>query len=280
MPDLAYLNGAFLPLADAKVSVEDRGFQFGDGVYEVIRTYRGRPFELAAHLRRLDTSAQAIHLTMPESLVRLTGLVEEGIRRAEFPETKIYIQVSRGVSPRDHAFPVGCVATLVMTFREMRPLDQALRDKGVAVMTTDELRWARCDVKSVNLLGNVLAKQRALEAGAFEALFIRDGVVTEGAVSNVMAVRRGELYTAPVGPTILAGVTRQVVLDLAQKEGVPVHEEALTLAQLQSAEEVFLTGTTMEVLPVVRLNANPVGKGIPGPVTLLLARRFQEAIGP
>ena len=152
-----------------------------------------------------------------------------------------------------------------------------MRANGVRVITLDDLRWSRCDVKSLNLLGNVLARQRALEAGAFEAIFVRNGVVTEGAVSNVMAVRRGTLFTAPTGPTILTGVTRQYVLDLAREDGVTIREEALTIAELVSSEEVFLTGTTIEVLPVVRIDETPIGAGTPGPTTAKLARRFEAA---
>lgn len=278
MADLAYVNGEFLPLAEARVSIEDRGFQFGDGVYEVIRTYGGRPFHLKAHLDRLAVSAQAISLELPESAARLASLAEEGIRRAGFPETKVYLQVTRGVAPRDHAFPRNGRSTLVMTFRALQPMDPALRSKGVGVVTMDDLRWARCDIKSVNLLGNVLARQRALEAGAFEALFVRQGVITEGAVSNVMAVERGILYTAPTGPMILAGITRQVVLDLARAEGIAVREEALPLARVRSADEMFLTGTTVEVLPVVRIDGGAVGGGTPGPVTTRLGRQFQAVI--
>ncbi len=277
MAELAYLNGTFLPLAQAMVSVEDRGFQFGDGVYEVVRTYGGRPFELHAHLERLAASAEAIRLSLPEGgLPLLAALVQEGTRRAEFPETKVYIQVTRGSAPRDHAFPPQGRSTLVMTFRHMRSLDPALKSQGVDVICMEDPRWARCDIKSLNLLGNVLARQRAIEAGAFEALFIRGGAVTEGSVSNVVAVRQGTLFTAPLGPAILAGVTRQRVLDLARKEGIPVRGEALTVSQLRSADEVFLTGTTIEVLPVVHVDGAPIGNGTPGPVTGLLARCFDS----
>jgi D-alanine transaminase len=277
MGDLAYVNGRFMELADATVPVEDRGLQFGDGVYEVIRTYRGRPFQVEAHLARLAQSAAAIGLTLPEAVRQFPALIDEGIRRAAFPDCKVYLQITRGVAPRDHAFPAHVAPTVIMTFRLMRPLDPALAAEGVAVVTTDDIRWGRCDIKSVNLLANVLARQRALEVGAFEALLVRSGRITEGAVSNVIVVREGGLHTAPVGPEILAGVTRHLVLELARKQGLPIREEAITLDQLRSADEVFLTGTTVEVLPVVKVDATVIGSGRPGPISRLLQHRFQEA---
>lgn len=192
MGDVAYVNGRFMDLADATVPVEDRGLQFGDGVYEVIRTYRGRPFQVEAHLARLAQSAAAIGLALPEAARQFPALIDEGIRRAAYPDCKVYLQITRGVAPRDHAFPGRVAPTVIMTFRLMRPLDPALAANGVAVVMADDIRWGRCDIKSVNLLANVLARQRALEAGAFEALLVRGGRITEGAVSNVMVVRQGE----------------------------------------------------------------------------------------
>ncbi len=276
MPDLAYVNGTFLPLADARVSIEDRGFQFGDGVYEVVRTYGGSPFHLHAHLDRLLASADAIRLAVPETPIRLSELIAEGIRQAGFPETKVYLQVTRGVAPRDHAFPKTGTSTLVLTFRSLPPAP-GLHSQGVEVLTMDDIRWARCDIKSLNLLGNVLARQRAVEAGVFEALFVRQGLITEGSVSNVMAIVGGQLWTAPTGPMILAGVTRQFVLDLARGEGIAVREEALPLERFRGADEVFLTGTTVEILPVVKVDGGLIGGGIPGPVTRRLADRFRAA---
>lgn len=276
MPDLAYVNGVFGPLESATVSIEDRGFQFGDGVYEVIRSYGGRLFALDAHLERLATSAEAIRLALPMPIGQLADLIHGGVRKAAWSETKVYLQVTRGVAPRDHAFPANTPPTLVMTFRIMKPMDPTARAKGVSAMTMEDLRWGRCDIKSLNLLGNVLARQRAVESGAFEALFVKQGLVTEGSVSNVMALHLDVLHTAPLGPNILAGVTRQLVLDVARKAGLLVSEQALTLPQFRAASEVFLTGTTVEVLPVIRLDGAVVGSGAPGPVTSQLASRFQE----
>jgi D-alanine transaminase len=279
VPDVGFVNGRFMPLAQATVPVEDRGYQFGDGVYEVVRTYHGRPFHLEAHLARLERSAEAIGVSVPYPREEWERLVTEGLRQAGYAHSKIYVQLTRGVAPRDHLFPADAQPAVVMTIRELHPLSEALRQTGVEAMTTDDLRWGRCDIKSLNLLPNVMARQRAKEAGAFEAIFVRNGVVTEGSVSNVMVVREGRLCTAPEGPGILSGVTRKLVLDLARKEGLAVEERAVTIEELRRADEVLLTGTTVEVLAVVRVDQQPVGAGIPGPVTRQLDRWFQLATG-
>jgi len=276
VPEIAFVNGRFLPLADATVSVEDRGFQFGDGIYEVIRTYGGRPFELEAHLSRLDRSAQALGLRQPYSRQQWTQFVHEAIQRAAFPEAKIYVQITRGVAPRDHAYSDDLLPTVVMTIREFRPLNPSVRAAGVEAMTIEDIRWGRCDIKSVNLLANVLARQQAKHAQVFETILVKGGEVTEGAVSNVMVVRDGTLITAPEGPLILSGVTRALVLQIAQQEGVHIREQSCSQAELYSASEVFLTGTTVEVLGVVRIDGKPISDGKPGPVTQRLATRFLE----
>lgn len=279
MPNVAFLNGAFVPLAEAKVSIEDRGFQFGDGVYEVIRTYTGRPFALEAHLARLDRSAAALDLIQPYSHAEWTDHILEGIRRAAFPEAKIYIQLSRGVAPRDHAYSTELTPTVVMTVREFHPLDRSMQAAGVDALTTEDIRWGRCDIKSVNLLANVLARQQVKQAQVFEAILVRAGLVTEGAVSTVMVVRSGTVMTAPEGPHILSGVTRAVVLDLARTEGIPIQERFVSQADLYGADEVFLTGTTVEVLAVVRIDGKVIGDGRPGPITQRLAAGFTNRVG-
>jgi len=278
VPDVAFINGAFMPLAEAKVSIEDRGFQFGDGVYEVARTYGGRPFALDTHLARLDRSAKALDLTQPYSSVEWTDHVLEGIRLAAYPEAKIYIQVTRGVAPRDHAYSAEATPTVVMTVREFHVLDRSIQAAGVEAMTVEDIRWGRCDIKSVNLLANVLARQQVKQARVFEAILVRAGLVTEGAVSNVMIIQRGAVVTAPEGPRILSGVTRAMVLNLALREGLPVQERFVSQADLYDAEEVFLTGTTVEVLAVVRIDGKVIGNGRPGPITQRLAARFTKQV--
>jgi D-alanine transaminase len=276
VPETAFLNGRFLPLAEATVSIEDRGFQFGDGVYEVIRTYRGRPFKLDAHLARLDRSAQAIDLRQPYPFERWVESVTEGLRLGDFPETKIYVQITRGTAPRDHAYAPDLQPTVLMTFRELQPLNAIVQSTGVPAMTMKDIRWGRCDIKSINLLANVLARQQAKKRGVFESILVRDGQVTEGAVSNVFIVQDGKLITAPEGGWILSGVTRQVVLELARHEGLTVQERYCSEQELLGATEVFLTGTTVEVLGVVHIDGKQIGTGQPGPVTRSLAKRFLD----
>ncbi len=279
MPDVACVNGHFMALAEATVSVEDRGFQFGDGVYEVIRTYHGRPFELEAHLARLERSAHALDLPQPYSRSQWTQYVLEGIKRAAYPESKIYLQLTRGTAPRDHAFPSNATGTVVMTIREFHPLNRQVQDAGVSAIVSNDIRWGRCDIKSVNLLANVLARQQAKQAGVFETILVKDGQVTEGAVSNVMAVKGGTVMTAPEGPLILSGITRAVVLELARKGGIPVREYPIPRLELFNVDELLLTGTTVEVVGVVKVDDHVIGKGCPGPITHRLASLLRGVTG-
>ncbi|MCP9442922.1 MAG: D-amino-acid transaminase [Nitrospira sp.] len=279
MPDIAFINGRFVPWAEATVSIDDRGFQFGDGVYEVIRTYRGVPFELDAHLERLSRSAKELSLLQPYSRTQWMEWIREGVKLAGYREAKVYIQITRGVAPRDHAFPPDVSPTVVMTVRELHPLSPAIRHAGVAARTVEDLRWGRCDIKSINLLGNVLAREEAKKAGVFEAILVKDGLVTEGSASNVMAVRAGSIVTAPEGPRILSGVTRTVVLTMAAKERILVEERFFPVDFLYTADEVFLTGTTIEVLGVVEIDGRVIGTGRPGPITRALAARWARLTG-
>lgn len=279
MPEIAFVNDVFLPLSEARVSVEDRGFQFGDGIYELLRVYAGVPFHLTEHLGRLEQSAQAIGIPLPYTRDRWAAVIAEAVSRSGFTDAKVYIQVTRGVAPRDHV-PAGPMApTVVVTVRAMAPPAAELYATGADVVTVPDLRWARCNIKAIGLLANVLAKQQAKERGACEALFVRDGQVLEGATSNVMTVQKRCLVTPPEGPLLLPGVTRRVVLGLAQAAGVAVKEQPVTEDELHASDEVFLTGTTIEVLPVARVNGRPIGAGAPGPVTKLLMARFREARG-
>jgi D-alanine transaminase len=279
MPDIAFINGRFLPWQDATVSIDDRGFQFGDAVYEVIRTYRGSPFEMSAHLDRLDRSATQLSISQPYTRRQWTQWIHQGLSLAGYQDAKIYIQVTRGVAPREHGFPSESRPTVVMTIRAIHPLSVEMRHTGVTACTCEDLRWGRCDIKSVNLLANVLAREEARKAGVFEAILVRDGLVMEGAVSNVMAVQGGVLVTAPESPRILSGVTRTVVLQLARREEVVVEERFMSIDSLYQADEVFLTGTTLEVLGVVQIDGKSIGNGRPGPVTQALAARWAILTG-
>lgn len=279
MPDIAFINGRFLPWQDATVSIDDRGFQFGDAVYEVIRTYRGSPFEMNAHLDRLDRSATQLSISQPYTRRQWTQWIHQGLSLAGYQDAKIYIQVTRGVAPREHGFPSESRPTVVMTIRAIHPLSVEMRHTGVTACTCEDLRWGRCDIKSVNLLANVLAREEARKTGVFEAILVRDGLVMEGAVSNVMAVQGGVLVTAPESPRILSGVTRTIVLQLARREEVVVEERFMSIDSLYQADEVFLTGTTLEVLGVVQIDGKSIGNGRPGPVTQALAARWAILTG-
>jgi D-alanine transaminase len=277
MPDIAFVNNVFMPLSEAHVSVEDRGFQFGDGVYELLRVYAGVPFRPAQHVARLGHSAAALGISLPHDPARWTALISEAVTRSGYPSAKVYIQVTRGAAPREHALREALTPTVVMTVRALGPSDDALYAAGATAVTVADIRWGRCDIKSVCLLANVLAKQQAQQAGAAEALFIRDGCVWEGSTSNLMIVQKGLLTTPAEGPWLLSGITRQEVLALARTAGIPVKEQRVTEAELFAAEEAFLTGTTIEVLPVVAVNGRSIGTAKPGPITRLLMARFGEA---
>ena len=276
MPDIAFANGGFLPLAEATVSVEDRGYQFGDGVYELLRVYGGVPLRPLDHLARLERSARALGIALPFDTARWTSVITEAVHRSNYPEAKVYIQVTRGVAPRDHTYSATLVPTVVITVRALTPPAESLYTDGTDIITVSDLRWSRCDIKSISLVANVLAKQQARNAGAFEAVFVRDGFVLEGATSNVMAVHGGSLVTPPEGPLLLSGVTRHLALQLAREAGISLAERPLQETDLYTAEEVFLTGTTIEILPVIRINGRCIGAGFPGPITKELMARFRK----
>ena len=278
MPTIAYVNGHFSPIEQAKISIEDRGFQFGDGVYEVVRTYGGVPFRLHDHLSRLESSARAVSIPVPLSRTEWEALIREGVQRSEYAACMVYIQLTRGVAPRAHLFPSPASPTVVMTFRETVKPDSALQRQGVPAVTLSDLRWALCSIKSLNLLPNVLAKQQASDAGAIEAILVKDGLVTEGCSSNVCLVRDGNIITPPLSDQLLAGVTRAVALELARKNGIMVDEREVPEEELTRADELFLIGTTIEVLPVSRLNGVPVGDRMPGTVTQAVSDAFQRCI--
>jgi len=281
MPELAFVNGEFMPLAKAVVPVEDRGFQFADGVYEVVGTYGGQPYKLQAHLSRLERCLQELYLPLDIRSYGLEEKIIEGIHRCGFAEALVYIQVTRGVAPRRHEFPRQALQpTVVMTFKELLRLPADLYERGVAVISTADLRWKRCDIKSIALLANILAKQEASEKGAFEALLINeDGHVTEGSSTSAFCVRSGQLWTSPEGPHILPSITRGVLLDLARQSHLPIREEFSSLEDFLGADEVFLGGTTTEAIAVVEIDGKPVGDGKPGPVARELRAAFSREVG-
>lgn len=272
---LVYLNGEVVPLEQARIGVRDRGFLFGDGVYEVIRSYHGRFFRLPQHIQRLADGLAALRIpfdrldevaTVAERLLDENGFRDDG-------DATVYIQVTRGEAPRTHAFPDNAVPTVFMQASRFNKQPDSFFENGVAAITVPDQRWARCDIKSVALLPNVLAKQQAKEAGAIEALLVRDGMVMEGSHSNFFAVFDGTLHTYPASNYILAGITRAVVLELAAELGIPTRETPVPLARLGGADELFITGTTTEVMPLNSVDGQRVGEGRAGPVT----RRLQQA---
>ena len=278
MPDIGYLNGRFSPLEEISISPDDRGFLFGDGVYEVIRAYHGVPAFWGDHFARLARSAKEIQLPFALEYVEFQDILFTGLQQSDYAEGKIYIQITRGVAPREHVFPAKEKPTVFLSFREMAPLTTDLTTQGVKVITVPDIRWDRCDIKSLNLLPNVLAKQRAQEAEAFEAIFVRDGLVREGATSNIFILKNGEISTPERNQFVLAGVTQHQVINLARKQGRDVQLRPIPLELVFEADEVFLVGTTIEVLPVTNIDGQGVNNETPGPVTLSLQKQFSELV--
>ena len=282
MPEIAYVNGKFTPLEEAVVSIDDRGYQFADGVYEVIGTDGGRPYAMEKHLQRLERSLRELYIDVDigENGLDLERLVAEGMERSGFEETFIYIQITRGVAPRNHAFPdPPPEPTVVMTFKEAWRQSSERYEVGAKVITTEDLRWKRCDIKSISLLANILAKEEAHRAGASEALLIDDrGRITEGSSTSAFCVIDGEIRTAPAGPHILPSITRNILLDLIRELAIPMKEEFFTREELVAADEVFIAGTTLEAMPVVEVDGKRVGNGKPGPLTRKVREAFLKSI--
>ncbi len=270
-----HLNGEWLPLSQARVPVLDRGFIFGDGVYEVIPVYGRRPFRLPQHLARLARSLEAIRLEPPLDAPGWTALIDELLARNPGGDRSVYLQVTRGPASRDHAFPRAPKPTVFAMVSPLNPPDPALLEKGAAAVVLEDIRWSRCDIKSVNLLANILLRQQAVERGALEAILVRDGLVTEGAASNVFIVRDGEIRTPPTSRFMLPGITRDLVLELARAHGLPCREVPVSEAELRGADEIWITSSTREILPVTRLDGRPVGGG-PGHVWRRIMPLYQE----
>lgn len=270
-------NDRLIDREEARIDIEDRGYQFGDGVYEVVSVYGGKIFRLQEHLDRFEYSANQLGITLPVTQQNLSDNLHKLINHHELTNGQIYFQVTRGYAPRNHPFPEDPQPVLTgYVTRKPRPVESM--KNGVATIITDDIRWLRCDIKSLNLLGSVLAKQKAAEAGAYEAIQHRDGVVTEGSASNLFMVKEGKLHTHPLGNLILGGITRIIVLEIAKKLDIDVVEATFTLGELAEADELFLTSTTSEIMPIVTLDAKPVGSGAPGSVTKLLQEEFEALL--
>lgn len=272
-----YLNGVFLPIDQACVPVLDRGFLFGDGVYEVIPVYGGNLFRLEQHLQRLDHSLAGVRIGNPMSRTLWRDTLDELVERNGGGDQSIYFQVTRGAAPkRDHAFPANVLPTVFMMSTPLAPLPADLAQNGVAAITLADIRWQMCDIKAITLLPNVLLRQAALDQGAAEAILLRDGLAVEGAASNLFIVKDGAIITPPKGPQLLPGITRDLILELAAAQQVPHREAVITEAELRAADEIWLTSSTREILPVTRLDGQSFSGGKPGPVWARLIGLYQE----
>jgi D-alanine transaminase len=274
-----YLNGQYILHSQASVPVDDRGFLFADGVYEVIRVYDGQQFLAGPHFRRLRAGLAALRIrdTGMDELPAITQrlMEENGIGG----DGTVYIQVTRGVAPRKHAFPGADVPpTIYVIAKPFKQYPDEYFNEGVPAVTVPDIRWSRCDIKSISLLPNVLANQQAHDVGAFEALFVRDGVLIEGSHSNLFAVMDGTLVTYPASNYILAGITRTLILDIARELDIPAAEAPIYVEQLDEIDELFLSGTTTEVMPVGQLNGKPVGDGGRGPLTERIQQAYRRHI--
>ncbi|HZS83769.1 MAG TPA: D-amino-acid transaminase [Stellaceae bacterium] len=268
MSRVAYVNGRYLPHGDAAVHIEDRGYQFADGVYEVIAVRGGRLVDEAPHLDRLDRSLAELRIAPPMSRRALGLVLREVVRRNRVADGIVYLQATRGVARRDHPFPPASRTALVVTARRARPPNRKAIEEGIKVITIPDIRWARCDIKSVSLLPNVLGKQRARESGAYEAWQVdRDGMVTEGTSTNAWIVTpAGELVTRQTDHAILNGITRRALVAIARQEGLAFVERPFSVGEAKEAREAFLTSTTAPVLSVVRIDDAVIGDGRPGPL--------------
>ncbi len=280
MPDLAYVNGEIMPIEKAMVPIEDRGYQFGDGVYEYIVTYEGRPFMLEAHLDRLERSMGELDYA-PVDRDELRAAIEDLISQAGYPRAGIYIQISRGVAPREHTFGDKLTHQVVMTIRPVYEVPKGVRSKGIKAITVPDQRWGRCDIKTVQLLANCLARQKALDSDYDDAIFLSEhGIVREATSSNVFIVSGKRVVTHPLTENILAGITRMAIIQICKKIDLNVDITLFNTETLYNADEVFLTGTVTEVLPVVRVDDKVIGNGKPGSICkklqkLLRARATQ-----
>lgn len=268
-----YLNGEYLPLSEAKVSVLDRGFLFGDGVYEVIPSYFGDLFRLQDHLDRLQDSLSNIRLELPYSIDQWLEILSPLLDKTK--DQYIYLQITRGVTAkRDHAFPEDPVPTVFAMCSDIKPF--AGVKTGVKALTMEDSRWEMCNVKATTLLANVLLRQQAVEQGCAEAILHRNGYVTEGAASNLFAVIDGIIITPEKTAEILPGITRKVILEIAKNNDLQCSEEIISLEALQTASEIWITSSTREIIPVVELDSKPVGEGVPGPVFHKMNQLFQD----
>ncbi|HUV38200.1 MAG TPA: aminotransferase class IV [Planctomycetota bacterium] len=287
MPEIAFLNGKWMKPEQALVPAEDRGYNFGDGLYEVVVSYDGRIWALERHLLRLRDGIRALELEGAD-IREVREVMIEGLERSEMSDACIYVQLTRGVAPRKHEWSEGLVPSLFVVVRPRPVPEEGFYEQGVSVVTTPEIRWGRCDIKSINLLPNCLARQRARQAGAYDAVFVHnDGVVTEGSASSLFIVRAGTLITRESGPHILPGITQQLIIETARRLNVSVDRRPFIDDEMKSADEVFLTVSTLGVVAVVQVDGVRVADGHPGKMTQALSAAYwkrrddgDDALGP
>ncbi|MGF9916094.1 D-amino-acid transaminase [Paenibacillus ehimensis] len=277
MTPIYLIQDRLVPKEEVRVSPDDRGYYFGDGIYEVFRVYGGKLFEAEAHFHRLERTAAAVRIDLPAASSELKKQLEQLIAANSLVEGTVYLQITRGAAPRNHMFPAQAERVLMAYTTELKRPVHTMQ-QGISVVTMEDIRWLRCDLKTLNLLPNTLAKQYALDQGADDVVLHRSGLVTECSASNVMIVKEGAVITHPADNLILHGITRAVALRLARELGIPVAETPFTLDDLRQAEEAFVTGTTIEVTPVISVDGIPVASGSPGPVTRRLQQAFEQAI--
>ncbi|HTH40814.1 MAG TPA: D-amino acid aminotransferase [Rhodocyclaceae bacterium] len=275
---LVYLNGTFGPLEEARVSVMDRGFLFGDGIYEVVPAYGRRLFRLEEHLSRLDRSLAQVRIANPHTSAEWQALIEKVVAAAGFEDQSVLLQVTRGVSPvRNHAFPNPVPAPSVFIMAEpLNPPDAALKAEGVTAVSAADNRWLRCDIKAISLLANCLLRQKAIDEGCAETVMFRDGILTEGAASNIFVVKNGTLLAPQKNHLMLTGITYDVVLEVAAQLGLPVTVRDISDSEVRSADELWLSSSTKEVLPIVQLDSRPIGNGRPGPIYERMDKGYQQ----
>jgi D-alanine transaminase len=276
-----YLNGTFMPLAEAKIPVLDRGFIFGDGVYELVPAYSRQPFRLDDHLQRLQTSLDGIRLANPHGTVEWRERIRKLIALQDYADQSIYIQVTRGTPgleqpPRDQAFPAGVPPTVFMFAQPLVTATAEQKAAGVCAVTAEDNRWLRCNLKAISLLANILLRQQAVDEGCAEAVMLRDGFLSEGAASNIFVVRQGVLLAPPPSNLILTGITYDVVLELAAAHGIPYAVRAISEAEVRTADELWMTSSTREIMAIVKLDDAPVGAGVPGPMARQMDALYQS----
>ncbi len=273
-------NNEIVERSEVKIDMEDRGYQFADGIYDVVRAYNGKFFTLNEHVDRLFSSAEKIEMVLPFTKEKLKQLLSKLIQVNNIDTGNIYMQLTRGIGiPRNHSYPDSELVPPVFTATTtIVPRDQTKMNQGITAFIVPDMRWLRCDIKSISLLGNIMAKHEAHKKGGDEAILHRDGVVTECSSSNAWMIKNDTIYTHPDGNLVLPGITKIMLLKVARKAGIPVKEEAFTIEDLKEADEVFASSTTIEAMPITHINGNPVGQGKRGPVVEKLQQLYVDAV--